>query len=267
MATLFWVEDQSHWIEKFKPVLEQADFGDGATSNEVQVFKFAEAACQHIHLARDIPDIAILDANMRGNDHAGFAVSRALKKKWPDLPVIYLSEHSGTGIEEQAFEQSMAQDFIAKHQSNVESVLCWRIKAVLRQNAMRHDQTGENSKEKLQSGPLTIDLITWNVYWHGERLMNPANAQRPLAPTPRKILRALVEASPRPVTTMQMAEHLESDNFTYANYRQHIKTLRHAFEQASERANQSSFIEQCKAGKGIATFGDEGAYCWIPIKA
>ncbi len=265
MAKLFWVEDQSHWIDKFKPILETADFGDGAGSNEVQTFKFAEAACQHIHLTSEPPDIAILDANMRGNDHAGFAVSRTLRKKWPELPVIYLSEHSGTGIEQQAFEQSIAQDFIAKHQSNVEAVLCWRIKAVLRQQAVSSDVARQASGDLLKSGALSIDLITWNVYWHGERLMNPANQQRSLAPTPRKILRTLVEASPRPVTTLQMAEHLESDNFTYANYRQHIKTLRHSFEQACEVGKQPSFIEQCKAGKGIVTFGDEGAYCWIQL--
>ncbi|OZG72957.1 histidine kinase [Hahella sp. CCB-MM4] len=265
MATLLWVEDQSHWIDKFKPILEKADFGDGSSDNDVQVFKFAEAACQHIHLAKQAPDIAILDANMRGNDHAGFAVSRALHKKWPELPVIYLSEHSGTGIEEQAFEQSIAQDFIAKHQSNIEAVLCWRIKAVLRQRTVKADNSREASGEILRKGPLSIDLVTWNVYWHGQKLMNPANPQRPLAPTPRKILRALVESSPRPVTTLQMAEHLDSDNFTYANYRQHIKTLRHSFEQASISAGQTGFIDQCKAGKGIATFGDEGAYCWIPL--
>lgn len=49
MATIFWVEDQSHWIEKFRPVLEATAFDEAPTT--VQVFKFAEAACQHIRLA------------------------------------------------------------------------------------------------------------------------------------------------------------------------------------------------------------------------
>ena len=64
--------------------------------------------------------------------------------------------------------------------------------------------------------------------------MNPHNPKRPLAPTPRKILRLLVECSPRPLSTEQIADLLDADleRFSYANYRQHIKTLRRAFAAA-----------------------------------
>ncbi|MFO7786514.1 MAG: response regulator, partial [Halospina sp.] len=118
MATILWVEDQSHWIDRFKPVLEVTAFDDQPT--RVQVFRFAEAACQHIKLADagDAPDLALLDANMNGNEQAGFSVSRALLRKWPDLPIVYLSEYSGTGVEQEAIEEQNAQDFIAKHQRN-----------------------------------------------------------------------------------------------------------------------------------------------------
>ena len=267
MATIFWVEDQFHWIDRFKPVLETADFGDGENANQVEVHKFVESASQAINQHKSPPDIVILDANMNGNDDAGFTVSKLLGQKWPQVPVIYLSEHSGTGIEEKAFEQTDAQDFIAKHQLNVEKVLCWRIKALLRHKIIQGSVDKNNISDGLnndiiKSGELTIDLTTWNVYWQGERLMNPVNDQRPLAPTPRKILKFLVEASPRPLTTFQMAEKLDSDKFSYANYRQHIKTLRHSFEHASQK-KQLSFLERCKNGKGIVTFGDEGAYLWV----
>jgi CheY-like chemotaxis protein len=83
MVKILWVEDQTHWITKFKSVLEQADLsinGEIGTDNDVQVFKFAEAACMHIAQSKQAPDIAILDANMNGNDQAGFSVSRALHK-------------------------------------------------------------------------------------------------------------------------------------------------------------------------------------------
>ncbi|WP_422126673.1 response regulator transcription factor [Thioalkalivibrio sulfidiphilus] len=263
MATIFWVEDQSHWIEKFRPVLEATAFDEAPTT--VQVFKFAEAACQHIRLADagQPPDLALLDANMNGNDAAGFSVSRALQGKWPGLPIIYLSEHSGTGIEQEAFEATGARDFIAKHQQNIESVLCWRIKAVLRSHTLSRAD-GQQSGDVLRSGDLSLDTATWEVYWQGTKLMNPANARRPLAPTPRKILRYLVEASPRPLTTWQIAEKLDADpeRFSYANYRQHIRTLRLSFDQAM--GGEGRFAELCKAGEGIVTFGDEGAYCWKP---
>ena len=264
MAAIFWVEDQTHWIDKFSPVFQGTDF-DGVLqegeANTLMVYRFPEAAKQRIAEMGDSekPDIAVLDARMNGNDQAGFAVSKALQKKWPQLPIIYLSEHSGTDIEAGAFERENTQDFIAKHQRNVEAVLCWRIKAILRQQLL-----GEaGSSDNLVKGELTIDLISWEVYWQGTKLMNPSNPKRPLPPMPRKILRHLVEASPRPVTTLQMAEALDADfeKFSYANYRQHIKTLRQAFDLAEGK--KGHFLEKCKQGKGIATFGDQGAYCWV----
>ena len=262
MAKIFWVEDQSHWIDKFTPLLEQTDFDGG--NNTLWISRFVEAAKQRITTAPsdDKPDIAILDARMNGNDQAGFSVSQALQKKWPQLPIIYLSEHSGTTIEADAFELTNTQDFIAKHQRNVEAVLCWRIKAILRQQAVK-TVAQSYSKDTVVSGELTIDLITWEVYWHKIKLMNPSNPKRPLAPMPRKILRHLVEASPRPVTTWTMADFLNADieKFSYANYRQHIKTLRQAFDLAEGKTG--SFMEKCKTGNGIVTFGDQGAYCWV----
>lgn len=262
MTTILWVEDQSHWIERFKPVLEATDFDDQPT--RVATFKFAEAACQHIRGTREAPDVALLDAHMGGNSLAGLQVSRALHKRWPDLPVLYLSEHSGTDIEQEAFEQSGTLDFIAKHQRNVEAVLCWRIRAVLRQRRHQPGGADDTNEDSIRSGALSIDTRTWEVFWHGQRLMNPANARRPLAPTPRKILRFLVEAAPSPLSTSQIADKLDADpeRFSYANYRQHIRTLRRAFDQAEGEG--AAFSERCRQGHGIVTFGDEESYCWRP---
>lgn len=260
MATLFWVEDQSHWINKFSDILRATDFDGG--ENRLEIFKFPEAARQRIAALdeQSRPDIAILDAHMNGSDQAGFSVSRALRRKWPELPIIYLSEHSGTGLEEQAFEEADAEDFIAKHQRNIEAVLCWRIKAALKKRA----RPPQDADSALNSGSLRIDPVSWEVYWKGNKLMNPHNPNRPLAPTPRKILRLLVERSPRPLTAAQIAELLDADpeRFSYANYRQHIKTLRSAFELAE--GSGGGFSALCRGGAGIVTFGDECAYCWKP---
>lgn len=269
MAKIFWVEDQVHWINRFKSVLENTDF-DGRPT-EVETYRFAEAACQAISLKKpdQAPDIAILDANMNGNDDAGFSVSRALVKKWPDIPIIFLSEYSGTNVEQKAFELGSLRDFIAKHQQNIDQVLCWRIQAVLRQKQVKTpvgSGAANHSSDQIRAGDLLIDLDTWEVYWREQRLMNPANPKRPLAPTPRKILRYLVESSPRPLSTEQMAERLDADpeKFSYASYRQHIVTLRRSFDQAEPKAGQ--FSERCRQGFGIVTLGDDGAYCWKPDK-
>ncbi|MFT5657929.1 MAG: two-component system OmpR family response regulator [Gammaproteobacteria bacterium] len=266
MASIFWVEDQLHWVNKFSVVLQNGDF-DGAL-NELSIHRFPEAARQAIALANknNPPDVALLDARMNGNDEAGFSVSSALQKKWPGLPIIYLSEHSGTDIERVALEQFSATDFIAKHQNNIEEVLCWRIKAVLRQVAISVT-SAPSTDGAISSGELTIDLSSWHVYWKTVRLMNPNNAKRPLAPTPRKILRELVECSPRPLTANQIAERIdaERDKFSYASYRQHIKTLRRSIDAAD--GGEGRFLALCKQEFGIVTFGDEGAYYWKPTPA
>ncbi len=261
MATIFWVEDHFHWVEKFQPILESTDF-DGKP-NTVEIYKFAEAAKQRIATTPQDkrPDVAILDARMNGNDQAGFSVSSALLKKWPGLPVIYLSEHSGTAIERDALVDHNAADFIAKHQRNVEEVLCWRIKAVLRQTAIQEKSSPATTSDILCSGDFKMDLNTWEAYWQGNKLMNPDNPRRPLAPTPRKILRCLVERSPRPVTAEQISEYIgvAAERFSYASYRQHIKTLRRAFDAA---AGNTDFSQASKKECGIIAFGDAGAYCW-----
>ena len=261
MAKIFWVEDHFHWVEKFRPILENTDF-DGQP-NTVEIHKFAEAAKQSIAQTptNKRPDVAVLDARMNGNDQAGFSVSSALSKKWPGLPVIYLSEHSGTEIERDALVEHNAADFIAKHQRNVEDVLCWRIKAVLRQKVIQTGPSGSAPNDILCSGEFKMDLNTWEAYWQGNKLMNPDNPKRPLAPTPRKILRCLVERSPRPVTAEQISEYIgvAAERFSYASYRQHIKTLRRAFDAA---AGDASFSQASKQDCGIVAFGDAGAYCW-----
>jgi len=267
MAKLFWVEDQSHWIDRFQDTLQSVDL-DGKR-NELLVFKFSEAACQKIASMRqeERPDIALLDARMNGNDRAGFSVSTALLGKWPGLPIIFFSEHSGTGIEKDALSEYQVADFIAKHQHNVEEVLCWRLRAVLRHRTVNDETARTMAGDVLSSGDLRLDLDTWEVYWKGVRLMNPDNPRRPLAPTPRKILRCLVERSPRPVTTWQIAEYLnvDPDQYSYATYRQHIKTLRRSVDAANGATGE--FIQTCKNGYGIISCAGQGAYSWKKFPA
>src|SRR5690625_4901281 len=117
MASILWVEDQSHWVDRFTPVLERTMFDQKPT--ELLVFRFAEAACQHIRLSQAAPDLALLDAHMNGDDQAAFSVSRALQRKWPDPPILYLSEPSGTNVEQQAFETPGPAAFMATHKRSI----------------------------------------------------------------------------------------------------------------------------------------------------
>jgi len=138
---------------------------------------------------------------------------------------------------------------------------------VLRQCAVNDNAAQTTAGDVLSSGELKLDLDTWEVYWKGARLMNPDNPKRPLAPTPRKILRCLVERSPRPVTTWQIAEYMgvDPDSYSCATYRQHIKTLRRSFDVAEGETGR--FIEHCKNGHGIISCGEQGAYSWTKFPA
>lgn len=256
MATIVWAEDQRHWVDKFSDCLLATAFDD--SPNQLIVLDGVQAVhafCQETHTT---PDLALLDARMHGDDQAGFTVSQSLRKRWPDLPIIYLSEHSGTQIEAQAFSLHSTLDFIAKHQRNVEQVLCWRIKALLRQRALNQPSA---QSDCLQSGPLQIDLVSWDIYWAGTKLHNPKNPRRALPPTPRKILRYLVKHSPRPQTAAQVARALEIDEerFSNAAFRQHIRTLRDAIDGVCD----GTFTELCKQGYGLVTAGEAGSYSWV----
>lgn len=258
MAEIIWVEDQTHWIEKFRTALETAEL-DAGLPNQVQIFRFAEAALTHIRQREQSPDIVILDANLNGNDSAGLSLSSQIKKRWPEVPLLFLSEYAGTDTERRAFEQTETEDFIAKHQNNVMEVLCWRIKALLRKSTLKSQP---ERSELLTSGPLTIDLTDWQVYWHQHPLTNPKNHRRALAPMPRKILRALVEASPRPLSTEQLAAQLDSESLSRESYRQHIKTLREAFDAVCEQYGLPLFSQLQSKNQGIVTMSEQQAYCW-----
>lgn len=257
MATILWAEDQRHWVDKFSDCLLNTAFDDAP--NQLIVLDGVQAVQAFCLEGKATPDLALLDARMHGDDQAGFTVSQSLRKRWPDLPIIYLSEHSGTQIEAQAFSLHSTLDFIAKHQRNVEQVLCWRIKALLRQRALSQPSA---QTDCVRSGPLQIDLVTWDIYWAGNKLHNPKNPRRALPPTPRKILHYLVEHSPRPQTAAQVARALalDEERFSNAAYRQHIRTLRDAIDNVSQR----NFSTLCKQGLGLVTAGDAGSYHWVP---
>ncbi len=85
-----------------------------SSSTRVEVFRFAEAAYQHIKLADT-------------GDAPGAAHRLPLRVQ-------------RTGVEQEAIEEQNAQDFIAKHQRNIEQVLCWRIRATLRQQSMTREK-------------------------------------------------------------------------------------------------------------------------------
>ena len=61
-----------------------------------------------------------------------------------------------------------------------------------------------------------------------------------------------------------MAERIEADmdKFSYASYRQHIKSLRRSIDAAE--GGDGRFLALCRNGFGIVTFGDDGAYLWKP---
>ena len=256
MATIVWVEDQKHWVDRFGPSLQDSNF-DG-NQNRLVLLDSPDAVAGYLRDAREEPDLALLDARMRGDDQAGFKVARHLHQRWPMLPVIYFSEHSGTRVEAQAFELQSTGDFIAKHQRNAEQVLCWRIKALLRQRLLR---TARAHTDCLNSGPLTIDLLSWEIYWRDTRLQNPKNPKRPLPPTPRRVLHHLVLHAPRPQNAAQVAHALDLDEqrFTNAAYRQHIRTLRDALQLASD----GEFSTLAELGQGLVTCSDSGAYHWV----
>ena len=86
----------------------------GRILSEVGDLRFATNGVDALRLARELtPDVILLDAEMPGL--SGFEVCEALKADplLADVPVIFITGHSGTAFEVTGFELG-ASDFIAK---------------------------------------------------------------------------------------------------------------------------------------------------------
>lgn len=129
-------------------------------------------------------DLLLLDVNLPDGD--GFAFARKVRAK-REIPVIFLTAKDMDEDMMHGFE-SGADDYITKP-FNVQ-ILIQRVKAVLGRY-----HAGKERRRKIQTGNLTIDLQSWQVWKSGKELV--------LTPTEFRLLKKFCE-NPGIVLTRQV---------------------------------------------------------------
>lgn len=145
MPTLLIADDEADLLAELKPLLERSGYAVVSAGDGQQALE---------HIARDKPDLIILDVMMpRVN---GREVLRRLRQQNDWTPVILLT-HVGTPAERAMSLQEGADDYLNKPFEPMELIA--RVQAVLRR-AKGHTQQPLSSHRRLASGDLRLDRQT-----------------------------------------------------------------------------------------------------------
>jgi DNA-binding response OmpR family regulator len=145
MPTLLIADDEADLLAELKPLLERSGFAVVSAGDGQQALE---------HIARDKPDLVILDVMMPRIN--GREVLRRLRLQNDWTPVILLT-HVGTPAERAMSLQEGADDYLNKPFEPMELIA--RVQAVLRR-AKGHTQQPLSSHRRLVSGELRLDRQT-----------------------------------------------------------------------------------------------------------
>lgn len=188
MIKLFYVEDDSQIADTVKGYLEQKGI-------EVRICSTLEQARKI--LETQIPSLVLLDWNMP--DGAGDALCRWIRKRWKELPVIFLTVRGDTQDIVDGF-QAGADDYVVKPFEL--EVLYSRIQALLR-------RSGNKEENYLSCNGIVIDRKRQVVTCHSEEIA--------LSPSEYQLLLYLMQHKGQTVTREQILEQVWDLNGNYVN--------------------------------------------------
>ena len=188
MIKLFYVEDDSQIADTVKGYLEQKGI-------EVRICSTLEQARKT--LETQIPSLVLLDWNMP--DGAGDALCRWIRKRWKELPVIFLTVRGDTQDIVDGF-QAGADDYVVKPFEL--EVLYSRIQALLR-------RSGNKEENYLSCNGIVIDRKRQVVTCHSEEIA--------LSPSEYQLLLYLMQHKGQTVTREQILEQVWDLNGNYVN--------------------------------------------------
>ena len=206
MPTILVVEDEPAIRELLKVNLADAGY---------EVHEAPDAERAQVELARELPDLLLLDWMLPGQ--SGLALARQLRTstRTRELPIIMLTAR-GDEADKVAGLEAWVDDYVTKPFSPRE--LKARIKSVLRRRAP------EAAQEVLQAGVLRLDPIAHRVTVQGKELA--------LGPTEFRLLRFLMARPDRVHSRKQLLDMVWGDH-VYIEERTvdvHIRRLRLALE-------------------------------------
>ncbi|HNP37653.1 MAG TPA: proteobacterial dedicated sortase system response regulator [Woeseiaceae bacterium] len=112
-----------------------------------------------------LPDLVVIDINLKDDVEGGFELCRALRARAPELPIIFLTARDSE-FDAVSGLRLGADDYLTKDISLPH--LMARIAALFRRlDAIREPQTKDN---RIARGDLEIDTDRMNVSWQGRPL-------------------------------------------------------------------------------------------------
>lgn len=206
---LLYVEDETVIRDNFSEFFLANGFSVFAVDSE-------ENALSLIASRHDF-DCAVFDVELGDNPFGGIQLCRVFREKFPRVPILVLSAHTETDIQEMGYKLGI-DAYLDKREPL--SLLAIKLKSLVR----RYEQLlfGHDA-ERLQDGVpkrLEFDDLTERVYWNGDELS--------LSPVRFLILRYLVQAHGKAVSVFEIQEQLnvvvESNTIV-----QHVKIIRQEF--------------------------------------
>lgn len=149
------VEDDDVIRESYSEILQEAGFSVAAFDTyDAAITRFREI----------LPDLAILDISLHGENDAGFELCKQLRLLSPTLPIIFLTSHD-SDIDRISGLRLGADDYLVKSVSL--EYLIVRIETLLRraEQWQRSVQEDVTPAPRLLRGPLELDTERLKTYW------------------------------------------------------------------------------------------------------
>src|SRR6476659_550282 len=143
------------------PTIRQ-NYVDALTRAGYEVAAFGDRASASKSLAARLPELAIIDIGLGADIDGGFALCRELRAASARLPIIFLTARD-SDFDIVAGLRLGADDYLTKDVSLPH--LFARIAALLRRAELAGKP--EEAPERLERGPLVLDLKRFSVSWRG----------------------------------------------------------------------------------------------------
>lgn len=247
MAAIFYYEDEEVWRKRYVPVIEANGHRVDSYTRNVE----AESAIRTS--ITDAPDVAVLDIqDQLRHKNVGFRILKELRRRWPALPVIFLTSYEHGSVEEMKAIQLRANYYINKTRDSSGLFLLAAVEAAL-------ESGGSPQLDRYQCGSLASDQGTQSILWKGrdvpltrteflivDFLVRRVGTKQPF----EKIRRAsqIQEASDRDIdfTTPEEREQQKQEKLRNT-LSQHVSAIRRKFERVEKEI-------QLDAGVGEDTY-------------
>ncbi|KZY61265.1 hypothetical protein A3742_11780 [Oleiphilus sp. HI0071] len=214
---LLYVEDETGLRNRFSELFLANGYNVVAADCEDQA--------KHLIYCYADFDCAVFDVELGENPLAGVELCREFREKFPLTPVLILSAHTDTGLQEMSYKLG-ADAYVDKREPL--SLLAVRLDALVERHRKMRGLSAEHIDLKYSHIGLEFDELGERVFWNGNELS--------LSPVRTAILKQLFLAKGKAVSVFDLQDELkivvESNTIV-----QHIKIIRSEFQRVDPSFN------------------------------